>query len=100
MPDGAAELDATVLLFPADKTHWTDYGSLSRRMISARVASNGKASINAPPDGLYFIVAIPEEDATDWQDPAFLTRLSAIAKQITVRGADTPPFTLRVEKVK
>ena len=53
----------------------------------------------APPDGDYLIVAIADERAINWQNPAFLRGLAASADRITVTNSASQPPTLRVRRV-
>lgn len=82
---------AIVLLFPTDPAAWTDYGRNSRRVRSTPASATGTFTLPAPPDGEYFLVAILDEQAADWQNPAVLRKLSAIADRIQVR--DGQPVT-------
>jgi hypothetical protein len=43
-----------------------------------------------PPPGEYLIVAIPDQQANDWRDPAVLLKLAPLAERIRV-GADPLP---------
>jgi hypothetical protein len=96
--DNPAASDATVVLFPTDPAGWVDYGRTSRRISSVRAAAGAAFALTAPPDGEYFLVAIPEELAGAWQDPAALKVLSGVAERIQVRDGQTLSPTLRVRR--
>ena len=83
---GASADDAMVVLFPTDQTLWVDYGRTSRLLASTRVTTSGQYSLSLPPVGDYFIVAIPEESADEWQNPSMLATLSRQAERIKVSG--------------
>jgi hypothetical protein len=94
---GQAADKATVLIFPVSAAEWVDYGRNSRRMSSAPVSTVGAFSLPLPPPGDYHLVAIPDEQADEWQNPEVLTRLAALAERVRVRE-DMPlttPLTLR-----
>jgi protocatechuate 3,4-dioxygenase beta subunit len=95
--DKVAGSGAVAILFPADEAGWVDYGQTSRRVQSAAV-SDGRFSMLAPPEGAYFLAAISDETASEWQNPAFLRRLVAVASHITVTGT-TSSVPLRVRRV-
>jgi protocatechuate 3,4-dioxygenase beta subunit len=97
---GMSVSDAVVLLFPTEQTSWVDYGKDSRRVVSARASENGAYTLDAPPEGDYFVVAISDADASDWQNPATLTKLASLAERLTVRGAEPPPLALRLRRVR
>ena len=79
-PDGSI-----VLLFPADPAGWVDYGRTSRRVTSATVTRTGEFSFALPSPGEYLLIAIPEESADDWQNPAILSKLATLAERVLVR---------------
>ena len=68
----AADVTATVLLFPTDRALWTDYGAVPRRLRTARTDRRGAFSIPGLPAGEYYAIAIPEENTIDWQRQTFL----------------------------
>jgi len=91
---------ATVLLFPTDASGWVDYGRTSRRVRTVSTSLTGAFTIPAPPDGDYFLVAIPDEDAADWQNPAVLRKISEIADRIQVRDAQPVARNLQLRRVQ
>ena len=91
---------AVVLLFPVDRAGWTDYGLTSRRVTNVSVGASGEFSIPAPPDGEYFLVALPDEHTDGWQNPAMLARLSALADRIRISGDAVPAPSLRVRRIQ
>ena len=85
---GAAGTDPTavVLVYPVDSAAWSSSGALSRRMRTARAATDGTYSVEGLPAGEYYVVAVQEDAVGDWQDPALLRALSRVAQ--TVRLLD------------
>jgi protocatechuate 3,4-dioxygenase beta subunit len=79
---------AQVMLFPVDPVAWMDYGRTSRRITSRVVDAKGDFSLTLPPPGEYWLVALADEDAQDWQNPARLKQLATVAERIRV-GADS-----------
>jgi hypothetical protein len=92
--------EAVVLVFPIDEKAWVDYGRSSRRLTSARVAENGTYSVPALADGEYFVVAIPDAESEDWQNPVTLTKLAGLADRLTVRGPAPPSLSLRLRRLR
>ena len=97
---GASSEDATVLLFPVDSALWIDSGRPSRLMASARVAKSAQYELKLPPPGEYFIVAIPEEAADEWQNPALLSKLATMAERIRVTGDAPMVQSLPLKRVR
>jgi protocatechuate 3,4-dioxygenase beta subunit len=70
-----------------------------RRMRLARTSRTGAYNFGGLPPGDYYLVAISEEYANEWQDPRFLQQVSAQATQVSVgegaratRDLTTQPF--------
>jgi len=100
--DGAsgAAVPSLVILFPAGKEGWTDYGRNSRRVRGVAASITGAFTMPAPPDGDYFLIAIADADAADWQNPVVLERLSGVAERIQVRDGQSLTRTLRLQRVQ
>jgi uncharacterized protein (DUF2141 family) len=75
---------AAVVIFPADTRSWTNYGVNPRRMRMSRAGKSGQFTFAALPAGDYFVAAINDEVAGEWQDPQFLDLLSRTATRVTV----------------
>jgi len=82
--NGAPDNAAAVLVFPSDSRTWIDYGTNPRRMRLARTTDTGAYRFAALPPGDYYVVAISEEFANDWQDPEFLQAVAAFATIVSV----------------
>ena len=98
--DGRPDTDAIVLVFPADPKLWVNYGTSPRRLKSARTRKSGEFSFNSLPPGSYHVVALPDEQAADWVDPAFLEAVSRIATQITIGDGEQKTANLRTRVLR
>jgi hypothetical protein len=94
-PTGQTDSAALVLLFSTDPGHWRAYSPGARRMRSARVAATGEFSFSSVPVGDYYLIAIADEDGSDWQDPDVLDALSRAAVRITINDGDQKAVTIR-----
>ena len=81
---GAIDANAAVIVFPSDDNQWLNYGINPRRMRLVRTTTAGVFRFAALPPGDYYAIAISEEHAGDWQDPAFLRELTRDASRVTV----------------
>jgi hypothetical protein len=86
---------ATVLLFPADQSAWVGYGSSTRRLRNVRADKTGAFSMGNLPAGDYYLAAVTEKIAADWQNPEFLASLTADATR--VRLSDGQKLTQNVK---
>jgi hypothetical protein len=92
--------DATVLIFPMEQQSWTNYGINGRRVRSVRSSRSGDYRLHSIPAGDYYVVAIPEDRAADWQDPGFLSSLTAVATRVTISDGDQTLVGLRTREVR
>jgi hypothetical protein len=96
---GDGQLDAaTVIVFPADSTAWTGYGSTSRRLGSARADKQGNFKFQSLPAGDYLVVAMPDKMANDWQNPKFLETLTGEAARVHVSDGSKTTVSLKVSR--
>jgi hypothetical protein len=96
----SADGDALVTLFPTDSRLWTDYGSSPRRIRGVRTSRSGAYAFGSVAPGEYYIAAIPDEKAGDWQDPEFLQVLSRSATRISVADGEQRRQDLRTRVVR
>ena len=94
-PSGSADASATVLIFPADASGWSDYGDFPRRLRAIRVDRDGRYSLGGLPAGDYLVVAIADESSADWQDPETLEALATLATPITLGAGESRTTPLR-----
>jgi hypothetical protein len=97
--NGSPGVGHAVVLFPVSPSTWTDYGRPSRRVRLSPTSTTGTFSIPAPPEGDYFLIAIPDEQAADWENPAILKKLSGIAERIQVRADQSASYALTARRV-
>ena len=93
--DGIIE-GTTVIVFPADQSAWTGYGTQSRRLASTRADKSGNFKVQSLPAGDYLAVAIPDKSANDWQNPKFLETISGQATRVHVTDNSKSTVSLRV----
>jgi hypothetical protein len=84
---GRRDVETLVVVFPNDRDAWGSTGMSPRRMRSTRASKTGEYSFNLPP-GDYFVIAIPEDQSADWQDPDFLDAASRSAARVTIADGE------------
>jgi Carboxypeptidase regulatory-like domain len=97
---GPAADAATVILFTTDTQAWTGAGANPRRFRSARATAKGQFGISSLPPGDYYVVAIRDEDAADWRDPAALEAFARLATQVTIQEGEHKTIDLQLREVR
>lgn len=96
---GRPDADATVIVFPTDGV-WIDRGPMPRRLRSVRTSRTGDFAFAALPPGEYFVAALNDGIAVNWQEPGFLQRLARTATRVTVRDAQVSAQLTTMERIE
>jgi len=86
-------------VFPVEPAAWMDYGRTSRRVTGVPLTPSGTFSMPTPPDGDYYIVALPNDRTDDWQNPAVLKILAPLAERLKISGETPATQTLRLRRI-
>jgi hypothetical protein len=90
-------LDATVVVFPAERERWT-YSS--RFVRTLRPDTNGKFNIKSlPPLEDYLIIAVQNLEQGQGSDPEFLLRAKAEAKPFSLAEGETKAVDIKLSKL-
>jgi hypothetical protein len=90
---------ALVIAFPTDREFWGSGGALARRVRSVRTERSGEYSFTLPP-GEYYVVAVPDETAADWEDPDFMEAASRAATRVRIGIGERKTQDLRTRTVR
>ena len=89
-------LDATVIVFPANRERWTFQSRYVRTM---RPDTNGRFSIkNLPPED-YLIIAVQNLEPGQASDPEFLTRAREEARPFSLVEGETKAVDIRLSQL-
>ena len=83
---GRAATEHYVLVFSADRTHWTPG---SRRVRMTRPGTEGGFTIKGLPPGEYLLAAPLDLETGEWNDPALLEGLVQSSVKVTLRDGET-----------
>jgi hypothetical protein len=83
---GRPATDYFVLVFSADRTFWVP---ASRRIRTARPATDGSFDVRGLPPGDYLIAALADLEPGEWNDPTLLGELARSAIKVTLREGQT-----------
>jgi hypothetical protein len=85
--------DYTMILFPTDRAQWR---ARSRRVMTARVATDGGFSFRNVPPGDYLLAPVDDVEPGEWFDPAFLQGLAPAAIHVTIAEGEKKVQDIRV----
>ena len=93
--DGAGRVTPNfpIIVFATDRAYWT-LGS--RRVQTARPASDGKFKVTGLPAGEYYVCAVTAVERTEVYDPAFLEPLVAVSFKITIADGEKKTQDLKL----
>jgi hypothetical protein len=86
-------------VFPADRELWASTGAMARRVRGVRTQRAGDYSLTIPP-GDYYVLAVPDETAADWQDPEFMDAASRAAVRVRLGTGERKTQDLRTRSVR
>jgi hypothetical protein len=96
--DGASDDGVSVIVFPAEREAWSGYGPNPRRLRSIRTDKTGAYTAPNLPSGRYYVAAVHDSSAGDWQDEAFLASLASVASSIDVAPGAKATQNLKVAR--
>jgi hypothetical protein len=96
---GTSPVTAAVIVFPADRSGWTDYGWSPTKIQSKTVDRAGAFLMRGLPEGDYFVIAVPPSQHDAWTDPRFLEAASAVATRVSLAWGDKKAIDLTVSVV-
>ena len=97
--NGPAE-DAGVILFPADRRRWIDYGRSPVLFRIARTSTAGSYRINRVPAGEYLAIAVPVAQLHNWHEPGFFGKAESMATRVSVAWGEQKAIHLQVARVR
>ena len=92
--------DAIVVVFPADRARWVDYGAEPRMLRESDVSSDGAFAIRELPAGTYLVAAVRDDLLTNWHDPEFLAKLLPLSTRVTLGRGERLALTLDAGRVR
>ncbi len=90
---GHVATDYYLLVFSADRAFWTPG---SRRVRTARPATDGAFVVKGVPAGEYYLAALTDLEPGEWNDPTLLERLIPTAARVVLREGQTTVQDFRV----
>lgn len=91
---------ATVLVFPRDRTSWTDFGRRPLGLRAARSSRDGSFRFVGLPPGDYHLIAVDDAASVDWQQARRLELLARAATSVTLGDAEKRSLDLRTMVIR
>jgi hypothetical protein len=83
----------TLILYPADTRYWAP---TSRRIRTARPATDGTFTFGNIPPGEYRLVPVVDAEPGSWFDPAFLQQIDSAADRVQIAEGEQKSVSVRV----
>ena len=80
-PAGRPAPDYYIVVFSADRAHWTPQ---SRRIRAMRPSAEGRFTVRNLPAGEYLVSAVTDIEDGEWYDPSMLQQLAAVSMKLTL----------------
>lgn len=93
MPGHTPE-SAGVVIFPADRQLWTEFGLTPRRIKSTAVKVGKEFVFAGLPAGSYLVAAVPIDDAGAWHRNGLLSSIAGRASRVDVDWGQTAVLTV------
>jgi hypothetical protein len=91
-----ASPEATVVIFPADRSRWPDAAASTRTFREVRTSTGGQFALGPLPAGDYLVAAVDGASDGTWPDVSFLSRVASGATAATIRAGQAPSLTLKL----
>ena len=97
---GQPAMTAAVIVFPAQRSLWTNYGIQPLRLRSATASTSGDYQLQGLMAGDYLLLAVDGSQAERWKDPAFLESASRVATRLNLQWGDKKTQDLVLQEVR
>jgi hypothetical protein len=97
--DGAPRPGAVVLVFPADRGRWFNYGLKPTQFTTLVAGTNGAFTTSSLPAGDYFVVSTARP-VDDWMRAEFLEAASRSASRVTLSWGQSSTADLRIAEIR
>jgi carboxypeptidase family protein len=97
---GSADVDAMVVVIPADYTTWIERGANGRRTRNTIASKTGTFRVGGLPAGTYLVAAVPPEIASDLRDLKILEVIARTATRFSLGDGEKKTLDLSVSPIR
>jgi hypothetical protein len=95
-----ANVDAVVVIFPANVENWIESGMSPRRARTIGTSTTGEYRVAGLPSGEYGVAALDPETVVDLQDPQFVNAVTRVATRVTLADGDKKTLPLTISQIR
>ena len=93
-------VDAVVVIFPANVQSWIESGMSPRRTRTIGTSTTGEYRAAGLPSGEYAVAALAPESVVDLQDPQFVSAVTRVAMRVTLADGDKKTLPLTISQIR
>jgi hypothetical protein len=89
-----------IVVFPVEPEQWAAMGLMPRRIRSVQATNTGLFRFQGLPAGDYFLIAVPADQVSAWQQPGFLAAAAPAATRVHLGWSDAVTLDLKVKAIR
>jgi hypothetical protein len=93
-------VDAVVVIFPANVRSWIESGMSARRARTIGTTTTGEYRVPGLPSGEYLVAALDPNTVVDLQDPQFVNTVTRVATRVTLADGDKKTLPLTISQIR
>jgi hypothetical protein len=90
--------DAHAVVFPTDRSAWTDFGLQPPRLATTQVSQTGTFRFTGLPAGEYYAATVRESELATWRRADVLARMAATAARVTADWGQVASVNLEQDR--
>jgi hypothetical protein len=97
---GEAASNSALIVFPADRARWTNFGLQPARIRSIPASTTGTYSLSGLPAGDYLAIAVDGDSANRWMDPGFFELASRAATRFSLNWGEKKTMDVALQDIR
>lgn len=97
---GEAASNSALIVFPAERSRWTNFGLQPTRIRSITASTTGTYSLAGLPAGDYLAVGVSGDSANRWMDPGFFELASRAATRFSLNWGENKKMDVTLQDIR
>jgi hypothetical protein len=97
---GEAAPNSALIVFPAERARWTNFGLQPTRIRSIPASTTGTFSLSGLPAGDYLAVAVDGDSSSRWMDPGFFEMASRTAARFSLNWGENKTVDVTLQDIR